>query len=105
MSNNDHLLLYETFCIKLFSPFKAEIQKASPKMRNSTTILQLTLYIESIVLPAKFSSRLFFPFNLAFTGIYLLKINLFNWTLNESTEIHCDYAVSLFILLIKNTEE
>lgn len=30
----------------------------------------------------------------------MLKINFFNWTLNESHDIHCDYAVILFILLI-----
>lgn len=38
-----HLLLYEKFYINLFSPFKAGIQKASLKTRNSITTLQLTL--------------------------------------------------------------
>lgn len=73
------------FFINLFLPFKAGIQKASLTMGYSTTTLQLTWYTERTSLPEKFASRVLFLFNLGFSGIYLLKINFFNRTLNEST--------------------
>lgn len=93
----NHALLYEVFYINLLSLQRWFRKQASQKETQHYTSTDLINWKNNS--SWNFSSRVLFFFNLAFTGVPLLKINFFNRTLNESTFSVVMLLACLFCLL------